>query len=93
MVAAKTKTAWHSGLSTIICIGETQAERRARSGTTAVAYEPLWALGTGRVPTSAEITEVHLHIETCLTARAGAKGTAIRILYGGSVTPDNAHEF
>jgi triosephosphate isomerase (TIM) len=112
MVAAKAKAAWNSGLSTIICIGETPAERRAgkalsvcgeqiagslpeevaRSGTTAVAYEPLWAIGTGHIPTSAEIAHVHLHIRSCLTARAGAKGAEIRILYGGSVTSDNADE-
>ena len=112
MVAAKAKAAWHYGLSAIICIGETQAERRdgkalsvcgaqiagslqekaARSGMTAVAYEPLWAIGTGRVPTSTEIAEMHLHIRTRLTARAGPEGAAIRILYGGSITSDISYE-
>ena len=113
MVAAKARAACNSGLSTIICIGETEAERRggkalnvcseqiaeslpddvARSGTTAIAYEPLWAIGNGNVPTSAEIAEVHRHIRTCLIAQAGTTaGAEIRILYGGSVTSDNAEE-
>lgn len=59
---------------------------------TAVAYEPVWAIGTGRTPTSAEIADVHRHIRTCLTDRFGAEGTAIRILYGGSMKPSNAAE-
>ena len=64
----------------------------ARSGTAAIAYEPLWAIGSGHVPTADQIVEVHRHLRTCLTAIAGDAGAAIRILYGGSVTSDNAHE-
>lgn len=62
------------------------------AATTVVAYEPVWAIGTGRTPTSAEIAEVHDHIRTCLTKRFGAEGNATRILYGGSMKPANAAE-
>ncbi len=58
----------------------------------AVAYEPLWAIGSGHVPTSDQIGEVHRHIRACPVALAGIAGGSIRILYGGSVTADNAHE-
>ena len=64
----------------------------ARSGTAAIAYEPLWAIGSGHVPTPDQIAEVHRHVRTCLTALAGPAGAAIRILYGGSVTAANAHQ-
>ena len=57
---------------------------------TAIAYEPLWAIGTGRTPTPDQITEVHAHIRECLTALFGAEGKDVRILYGGSVKPSNA---
>lgn len=112
MVAAKAKAAWRSGLSAIVCIGETEAQRRAgnalavcseqiagsvpsdlaRSGSAAIAYEPLWAIGSGHVPSPDQIAEVHLHIRECLTELAGAAGAGMRILYGGSVTSDNARE-
>jgi triosephosphate isomerase len=58
----------------------------------AIGYEPLWAIGTGHMPTSEEILEMHAHIRGCLTARFGAEGKAVRILYGGSVKPANAKE-
>ncbi len=58
----------------------------------AIGYEPLWAIGTGRTPTSKEIIEVHAHIRRCLEARLGAEGKKVRILYGGSVKPANAEE-
>jgi len=60
--------------------------------TTAIGYEPLWAIGTGHVPTSKEIVEVHAHIRQCLTARFGKAGGKVRILYGGSVKPSNARQ-
>ncbi len=62
----------------------------AGSGTVAIAYEPLWAIGSGHVPTSDQIAAVHRHLRTCLVALAGPAGADIRILYGGSVTADNA---
>ncbi len=65
-------------------------ERMLSSGM-AIGYEPLWAIGSGHMPTSAQITEVHAHIRACLVARLGAEGKKVRILYGGSVKPSNAH--
>ena len=57
-----------------------------------LAYEPLWAIGTGKVATPAQIAEVHDFIRAFLTARFGAAGNHIRILYGGSLNPANAAE-
>lgn len=58
-----------------------------------VAYEPVWAIGTGLTPTPADVAEVHAFIRRKLSERYGEeKGTAIRILYGGSVKPSNAKE-
>jgi len=59
---------------------------------TAVAYEPVWAIGTGKTPTSAEIVEMHAHIRKTLAARLGQAANGVRILYGGSVKPSNAAE-
>lgn len=63
-----------------------------RGATTAVAYEPVWAIGTGKTPSSADIAAMHAHIRECLVRRFGEEGRAIRILYGGSVKPSNAAE-
>lgn len=57
-----------------------------------VAYEPVWAIGTGKVAGPAEIMEAHAFIRKNLTATYGTEGNQIRILYGGSVKPDNANE-
>jgi triosephosphate isomerase (TIM) len=57
-----------------------------------VAYEPVWAIGTGRTPTPADVVEVHGFIRERLTARFGAAGQGMRVLYGGSVKPSNAKE-
>ncbi len=59
---------------------------------TAIAYEPVWAIGTGRTPTNDEIAQVHTHIRAELTQCFGAEGEKTRILYGGSVKPSNAKE-
>ena len=59
---------------------------------TAIAYEPVWAIGTGRTPTNAEIAEVHAHIRAVLKQCVGEEGSKMRILYGGSVKPSNARE-
>ncbi len=58
----------------------------------AIAYEPIWAIGTGKIPTSAEIAEMHLAIRAKLGERYGADGANARILYGGSVKASNAGE-
>lgn len=59
---------------------------------TAIGYEPLWAIGSGHMPTPEQIIEVHAHIRECLMARLGTQGKKVRILYGGSVKPANARE-
>lgn len=112
-VAAKFAAALGAGLTPILCVGETLAEREtgttgavvkrqlaavlARSGVTAlshaiVAYEPVWAIGTGKTATPAQAQAVH---ET-IRAEVGRHDTAIaqrlQILYGGSVKPSNAHD-
>ena len=57
-----------------------------------IAYEPVWAIGTGLTPTSADVAEVHAFIRTKLSERYGADGVSMRVLYGGSVKPSNAKE-
>jgi triosephosphate isomerase len=57
-----------------------------------VAYEPVWAIGTGLTPTTADVEQVHKFIRGGLTTRFSGEGTKIRILYGGSVKPSNAAE-
>jgi triosephosphate isomerase len=57
-----------------------------------VAYEPVWAIGTGRTPTLAQIEEVHGFVRARLTERFGAAAREMRLLYGGSVKPSNASE-
>jgi triosephosphate isomerase (TIM) len=57
-----------------------------------VAYEPIWAIGTGRTPSVDEIRQMHDSIRANLTQRFGERGQTIRILYGGSVKPMNARE-
>ncbi len=110
MIAAKSMAAYAAGLSTVICIGETLAERdagttldiidrqlagsvpaNATAYNTVIAYEPVWAIGTGKVPTLAQIGQVHAHIRARLTARF-TDGDNMRILYGGSVKGSNAAE-
>ncbi|MFK8251178.1 triose-phosphate isomerase [Ancylobacter terrae] len=57
-----------------------------------VAYEPVWAIGTGRTPTPADVESMHGAMRAALLARFGVGARAIRLLYGGSVKPDNARE-
>ncbi|WP_112309540.1 triose-phosphate isomerase [Pseudogemmobacter bohemicus] len=64
----------------------------ASAANTVIAYEPVWAIGTGRIPTLEQIAEVHDFIARALNARFGSAAGAIRILYGGSVKPSNAGE-
>src|SRR6202044_2175707 len=74
----------------------TQLKGSLPDGTTAanlvVAYEPVWAIGTGLTPTPDDIVAAHAHIRARLAGRLGNDAEAIRILYGGSVKPANAGE-
>ena len=111
VVRKKALAAWRAGLTAIVCVGETRAERDAGKalevvgrqldgsvpdGATAanlvVAYEPVWAIGTGLTPTPKDVEEVHGFIRQKLTDRLKGEGKAARILYGGSVKPANAAE-
>jgi triosephosphate isomerase (TIM) len=111
VVNAKTHAAWRAGLTAILCVGETRAERDSGKtlevvgrqlaasvpdGSTAdnlvIAYEPVWAIGTGLTPTVKDVEEVHGFIREKLTGRFPAEGAGVRILYGGSVKPSNAAE-
>jgi triosephosphate isomerase len=64
----------------------------ALKGDLVLAYEPVWAIGTGVTPTAADVAEVHALIRARLSDRYGGKGETIRILYGGSVKPGNTKE-
>ena len=59
---------------------------------TVIAYEPVWAIGTGLTPTAEDVAEAHAHIRAELAKRFGAEAARMRILYGGSVKPSNAVE-
>jgi triosephosphate isomerase (TIM) len=57
-----------------------------------IAYEPVWAIGTGLTPAAADVAEAHAFIRKKLSDRYGAEGDTVRILYGGSLKPANAKE-
>ncbi|ASY62736.1 Triosephosphate isomerase [Sinorhizobium sojae CCBAU 05684] len=111
LVKAKTEAAYAAELVAIVCIGETEVERKsgktldvlkrqlaeslpdaATAANTVIAYEPVWAIGTGLTPTAADVEEAHAFMRRELVARFGAAGGKMRILYGGSVKPSNAKE-
>jgi triosephosphate isomerase (TIM) len=64
----------------------------ANAGNVVVAYEPVWAIGTGLTAKPADVAEVHAFLRRTLEERLGPEGKAVRLLYGGSVKPDNARE-
>lgn len=101
IVKAKAEAALRADLTPIICVGETEAQRKAGEEEEVVgaqlrgslpdgdhivvAYEPVWAIGTGLTPTPADIAAMHAFIRKEV-------GSRVRILYGGSVKPSNAKE-
>ncbi|WP_024506964.1 triose-phosphate isomerase [Bradyrhizobium sp. ARR65] len=64
----------------------------SRADNLVVAYEPVWAIGTGRTPTAVDVEQIHGFIRDFLTGRFNGEGARMRILYGGSVKPSNAAE-
>src|SRR6202790_493682 len=64
----------------------------ARADNLVVAYEPVWAIGSGLTPTAGDVEQIHQFIRELLAARFNREGARIRILYGGSVKPSNARE-
>ena len=109
LVAAKAQAALARGVTPIVCVGESLAEREAGqtedvvkrqlsavihtlahcAAERVVAYEPVWAIGTGRTASPEQAQAVHAVLRGQLQAATG-RGQAMRILYGGSVKPDNA---
>ena len=109
LVADKAKAALARGVTPIVCVGETLAQREAGEteqvvkrqlsavihtlthcvGEIVVAYEPVWAIGTGRTATPEQAQQVHALLRALLAAASPHAG-AMRLLYGGSVKPDNA---
>jgi triosephosphate isomerase len=83
-----------SGQTLDICRGQLNLSlpAAATSGNLVVAYEPVWAIGTGLTPTVADVEQIHKFIREFLTARFNGEGARMRILYGGSVKPSNASE-
>ncbi|MBV8567150.1 MAG: triose-phosphate isomerase [Methylobacteriaceae bacterium] len=111
LVRGQAEAALGAGLTAIVCIGETAAERRegrtlavlerqvggsvptaAGPGSIVIAYEPVWAIGTGLTPTPADVADAHAFIRRHLDALMPGEAGAVRILYGGSVKPANAAE-
>ncbi|HWV39681.1 MAG TPA: triose-phosphate isomerase [Vulgatibacter sp.] len=112
-VAKRTGAALAAGLTPIVCVGETLAEREGGQtlqvvgsqvkqglrglsaeeiGKLVVAYEPVWAIGTGRTATAAQAQEVHGAIRSTLRELAGDVADRVPLQYGGSVKPENAAE-
>jgi triosephosphate isomerase len=110
-VRAKAEAAVAAGLVAIVCVGETEAERRGgktldvigrqidgsippglKASQLIVAYEPVWAIGSGLTPTAADVAEVHAFIRDRLGRLVGTERLGVRLLYGGSVKPSNAAE-
>jgi triosephosphate isomerase (TIM) len=83
-----------SGQTLDICRGQLNLSlpEGSKADNLVVAYEPVWAIGTGLTPTTNDVAEVHAAIRDVLLARFGDEGRKLRILYGGSVKPSNAKE-
>ena len=83
-----------AGRAKHICHGQIAGSvpREADPANTAIAYEPVWAIGTGKTPSNDDIAAMHAHLRACVLAHLGDAGRDMRILYGGSVKPSNAAE-
>ena len=81
-----------AGKALAVIGGQLDGSLPDRAADLVVAYEPVWAIGTGLTPTAADVAEAHAFIRKKLVERYGAKGSGVRILYGGSVKPSNAKE-
>ena len=111
LVSDKVGAALRAGLTPIVCVGETLAQREAGEAASvvrgqilgslnddlagkdwALAYEPVWAIGTGLTPTLEQIAEIHAAARAAMVERLGESGRTEPILYGGSVNPGNARE-
>jgi triosephosphate isomerase len=106
LVREKVLAAAAAGLTPIVCVGETEDQRASGQETEvvgwqiagslpkpfagAVAYEPVWAIGTGRTATEQDVATMHAFIREELVRQFGEAGEEIRILYGGSMRPANA---
>jgi triosephosphate isomerase len=106
LVREKTLAALEAGLTPIVCVGETADQRNGgqeteivgwqlagslpKPFTGVVAYEPIWAIGSGKTATEEDVAIMHAFIRAELVRQFGDAGHAVRILYGGSVKPANA---
>lgn len=110
-VNLKTRACLEYGLTALVCVGESLAERESQQAESTVktqllggldgltvadmeriiiAYEPVWAIGTGKVATPEQAQEMHAFIRACIAeSHSPSVAEAVRILYGGSVKPDN----
>ena len=112
LVAQKAQQALASGLTPIVCVGETLEEReqgatdavvsrqlapvldamRTQLASMVIAYEPVWAIGTGKTATPEMAQQVHARLRAMLAERDAESAQQVRILYGGSMKPDNAKD-
>jgi len=113
MINRKVRAAYNAGMTPILCVGETLAERKAEktlevltfqlvsgligidpglAARLVVAYEPVWAIGTGLNATPEQAQQAHEHLRSEFRKMFGDAADGQRILYGGSVKPDNARE-
>jgi triosephosphate isomerase (TIM) len=108
LIREKVLAAVEAGLMPVVCVGETEDQRTSGQETEVVgwqlagslpkpfagvvAYEPVWAIGTGKTATEQDVATMHAFIREELVRQFGADGHGIRILYGGSMRPANAGE-